>query len=221
MAVWLVQFPHNDLPSPTSIRLIEFEETRGGVWEDHATRLRERGWEYGGHYMPWDINKGAAGLSGSNLQWAKSAGIEFTPVQRRGHGIMAAIELCRRLWGVLEFVEGTAVDGAERLSEYHEKKDRDGNYSGAPEHDSRSSNVSDAYRTMVEALDKQIVRFNPPNDMTQGDKQVVVLTMSRKGGGRPIEEKPMLCSKGEGKTQKSIADIKRIREEKRKLKWKR
>jgi len=221
MAVWFVQFPHNDLPEPSSIRLIGFEETRGGVWADHATNLRKKGWEYGGHYMPWDINKGAAGMSGSNLQWAKEAGIEFTPVQRRGYGVMTAIEICRRLWGKLEFAKGTATDGAERLSEYHEKKDRDGNMMGTPDHDSHSSNVADSYRTMVEALDKKVVRYNPPADRTQGDKGVIELTMSRAGGSKPVEEKPMLCSKGEGATQKSLADIKRIRDEKRQNKWKR
>ena len=221
MAVWFVQFPHNDLPKPSTIRLIAFEETRGGVWADHATSLRERGWEYGGHYMPWDINKGAAGVSGSNLQWAKEAGITFTPVQRRGNGIMSAIEICRRLWGKLEFVAGTANDGAERLSEYHEKKDNEGQYTGAPEHDSWSSNVADAYRCMVEALDKNIVRFNPPADATQGNTAVEVRSMSRAGGNKPVEKKPMLCSKGEGKTQKTLADIKRIRNDKRNQKWKR
>lgn len=223
MATWFVQFPHNDLPDPSSIRLIHFEETRGGVWEDHANKLREKGWEYGGHYMPWDINKGAAGVSGSNLQWAKEAGIEFTPVQRRGHGIMTAIEICRRIWPKLEFAKGSASDGADRLSEYHEKKDNEGNYTGVPAHDSYSSNVADGFRTMVEALDKKIVVYNPPNDATQGDQGTIELSMSRAGGSKPREDKPMLCSKGEGKTQKTLADIKRIREEKRQSRtaWKR
>ena len=148
MAVWFVQFPHNDLPEPSSIRLIHFEETRGGVWADHATNLREKGWEYGGHYAPWDINSGKAGMAGNNLLWAKEAGIEFTPVQRRGQGIMASIELCRRIWKKVEFAKGTATEGAERLSEYHEKKDREGNHMGIPEHDSNASNVADGFRTM-------------------------------------------------------------------------
>jgi len=221
MAIWFVQFPHNDLPEPSTVRLIHFEETRGGVWEDHATSLRKKGWEYGGHYSPWDINKGAAGMEGNNLKWAKEAGITFTPVQRRGYGIMSAIELCRRIWESVEFSEGTASDGAERLSEYHEKVDRDGQFTGIPDHDNRSCNVADSFRCLVEALDKKIVRYNPPNDATQGDKPVIELSMSRAGGSKPEEKKPMLCSKGEGKTQKSLADIRRIRDEKRKNKWKR
>jgi len=135
---------------------------------------------------------------------------------------MTAIEICRRMWSKVEFSAGTATDGAERLSEYQEKKDRDGNHMGIPEHSSAASNVSDGFRTMVEALDKKIVQYNPPNDATQGDTAVEVLTMSRAGGGKPIEKKPMLCSKGEGKTQKTLADIKRIRNEKRqKRQWKR
>ena len=220
MSVWYVQFPDNDLPEPKKIRLIGFEESRGGVWADHAANLRKKGYEYGGHFMPWDINKGVAGMEGNNLLWAKEAGIESTPVQRRGRGIMSAIELCRRAWAKLEFCEGSAAEGAERLSEYHEKKDRDRNFMGVPEHDSRSSNVADSFRTMVEALDKQIVRYNPPNDATQGDGEPVVLTMSRAGGPPRTEPKPMLCSKGEGLTQKTFADIKRIREEKRN-RWRR
>jgi hypothetical protein len=205
MAMWLVQFPNNDLPNPKKIRLIGFEETRGGVWEDHATLLRGKGYEYGGHFMPWDINKGAAGVSGSNLQWAKEAGIEFTPVQRRGQGIMSAIELCRRVWSLLEFCPGTATDGAERLSEYHEKKDREGNFMGVPEHDSKSSNVADGFRTMVEALDKNIVRYNPPNDATQGDKEPIILSMSRHGESSKRETKPMLCSRGKEVKQRQNA----------------
>jgi hypothetical protein len=158
MAMWLVQFPDNDLPNPKKIRLIGFEETRGGVWEDHATLLRGKGYEFGGHFMPWDINKGAAGVSGNNLLWAKEAGIEFTPVQRRGQGIMSAIELCRRAWALLEFAPGTATDGAERLSEYHEKKDREGNFLGVPEHDSNSCNcfTGDTLIWMEDGTEKRI-----------------------------------------------------------------
>ena len=60
--------------------------------------------------MPWDINKGAAGLEGNNLSGRKKRYRVYT-VQRRGMGIMSAIELCRRAWVKLEFCKGNATDG--------------------------------------------------------------------------------------------------------------
>jgi len=215
MAMWMVQFPDNDLPSPKRIQMIGFHETRGGVWADHARTLREIGYEYGGHFAPWDIKMGRAGLDGNNLQWAREAGIEFTPVPQRNFGIMEGIELCRRAWSLVSFSRGSAMDGAERLSEYREKRDRDGNYMGKPEHSSRSSNVADSFRTLVEALNKKMVRYDPPNDATQASQSIEILTMRHAGEGpKEIDVKPMLCGKGVGVTRRTKEEIIRQRKEK-------
>jgi hypothetical protein len=66
-------------------------------------------------------------------------------------------------------------------------------------------NCADAFRTMVEALDKNIVKYNPPDDATQGDKEVVVLSMSRHGENRKVETKTMLCSRGKEVKQRQNA----------------
>ncbi len=156
MSVWFVQFPDDDLPNPKRVNMIAYEESSGKAWAEHARMLNSKGFMYGGHYAPWDINKGIAGIDGTNLQWAKECGIEFTAVPRRGFSIMNAIEICRRRWKGMKFTHdcNNAVD---KLASYHEKTDRNGIGQGVPEHDI-NSNCADAFRTMCEALDKRLVQ---------------------------------------------------------------
>jgi len=162
MAVWFVQFPDEDLPKPKRINLIGYEESRGQTWAEHARLLNSRGYMYGNHYAPWDINKGIAGVEGNNLQWARESGIEFTSVPRRGHHIMQSIEICRRAWQYAHFAAECA-DAVDTLASYHEKVNREGVGMGVDEHDA-SSNNADAFRTMCEALDKGMVAPKNMND---------------------------------------------------------
>ncbi|RLI52555.1 MAG: hypothetical protein DRP09_17685 [Candidatus Thorarchaeota archaeon] len=164
MAVWFVQFPKDDLPKPKQINMIDFHESVGKQWADYARILNSKGFMYGNHYAPWDIHKGIAGLDGNNLQWAKDAGIDFQPVKRSG-SVMEAIELCRRLWRFLHFAPKCS-DALDRLASYHEKTNRDGFGMGVPDHTLEESNVADSYRTMVEALARNIVR---PRNMMRDD----------------------------------------------------
>ncbi len=167
MSVWYVQFPDENLKSPKRVNMIDYDESRGKLWAEHARLLNSKGYMYGNHYAPWDINKGIAGIDGNNLQWARESGIEFVPVPRRGYNIMAAIEICRRRWNGLNFASKTA-DAVDTLASYHEKVDRNGVGQGAPEHDN-SSNCADAFRCMCEALDKGLVQ---PRNMNQGWEDV-------------------------------------------------
>lgn len=162
MSVWYVQFPKDDLPKPSKISLIDYEESRGQAWSEHARKLNSKGYMYGNHYAPWDINKGIAGVEGNNLQWAKESGIDFVPVPRRSNGIMNSIEICRRKWKICSFSEKT-FDTVDSLASYHEKTDRNGIGMGVPEHDN-SSNLADSFRLMCEAIELGIVRQKASQD---------------------------------------------------------
>lgn len=167
MSIWFAQFPDEDLPDPNRIHLIDYHESRGKDWAFYARTLNSKGYMYGGHFAPWDINKGMAGLDGNNHQWAKQSGIDFTTVKRRGYNIMEAIEICRRRWTGLEFSEGVS-DAVDMLVSYHEKVDKQGVGMGVAEHDN-ASNCADAYRTMVEALERGIVLDKRVNDRFDWD----------------------------------------------------
>ena len=169
MSVWFVQFPDDDFNNPKRIHIIDYEESRGKAWAEHARLLNSKGFMYGNHYAPWDINKGIAGIDGNNLQWAKESGIDFTAVPRRGYSIMNAVEICRRRWNGLHFTSKCA-DAVDMLASYHEKTDRNGVGQGVPEHDN-SSNCADAFRCMCEALEKNMVTpKNQSNDFSWVDE---------------------------------------------------
>jgi hypothetical protein len=156
MSIWFVQFPGDDLPKPKEIGVIEYHEDYGKTWAEYAQILNSKGYMYGGHYAPWDINRGTVGLAGTNWTWAKESGIEFVAVPRRGQNIMHSIEICRRRWRGIKW-SSKCRDAVDRLASYHEKKDSDGVGLGVPEH-SIESNCADSYRCLCEALELGIVK---------------------------------------------------------------
>ena len=157
MVCWFVQFPLEDFPSPKKAHIIDYHESRGNDWAFYANMLNSKGYWYGGHYAPWDIAKGMAGLEKTNQQYARERGIEFIAVSRTPK-LTDDIESARRYWVDCHFAPcvSSAVD---LLASYHEKTNRDGLGIGTPEHDN-SSNAVAGFRTLVRASETGIIRNN-------------------------------------------------------------
>ncbi len=157
MVCWFLQFPKEDYPNPKLVHFIDCHESRGYDWAFYAQMLNQKGYWYGGHFAPWDINTGKAGHGmKTNLDFAKERGIDFTPVPRTP-AIYNDIELIRRAFSGFHFSTDAQVQkGVDMIAAFREKLNKDGVGEGTPEHD-RSSNFAAGLRTFIRAADLQMI----------------------------------------------------------------
>jgi hypothetical protein len=159
MSVWFFQVPSADYSDPESVHLIDYHESRGRDWAFYAQMLNSKGYWYGNHYAPWDIEKGQAGHEKTNRDYARERGIDFRTVSRNAK-LSLDLEDCRRFWPKVHIgATENCIKGTEMLMSYHEKLNSEGVGTGVPEHDN-SSNCADAFRTGVRAFVTGIVEPN-------------------------------------------------------------
>lgn len=144
-AIWFVQVQGNE------IRLIDYYESSGQGLPHYKNILQQRGYTYGEHYAPHDIEVRELGSGKSRLETAKSLGINFKIVPKLSieDGIQAVRNILSRCWF------DTKVDfGVECLKNYRrEYDDKRKCYRDSPYHD-WSSHGSDAFRYMAIIVDK-------------------------------------------------------------------
>ena len=156
MVCWFAQVPNEDYSDPKQVNLIDRHESVGRGWEYYAQMLNSKGYWYGGHYAPWDIAKGMAGLEKTNHDFARERGINFKAV-KRGEKITLDIEQCRRFFKkIWSGTTDEVIKGMELVASYHQKTDKDGLPTGGPDH-TIASNTADALRTLVRAFETDIV----------------------------------------------------------------
>lgn len=136
MVVWFIQFPDEDYPKPKKAHIIDCHSSIGEDWAFYASMLAKKGYWYGAHFAPWDIQSGKAGWGAkTNLDLARERGIDFIPVKRTP-AVSVDIELLRRHFVNLWFANIRDVEkGAEMLASYHQKLTSDNVPTGKPEHD--------------------------------------------------------------------------------------
>lgn len=143
-AIWFTQLVG------TERRCIDYYEMNGEGLPHYARTLRERGYLYGQHFAPHDIQVRELGTGKSRLEVAAGLGIHFqiTPNLPIDEGIHAA----RMVFPTCYWDAEKCARGIECLSNYRrEYKEKYGEFSHLPVHD-QYSHGSDAYRYLAVAL---------------------------------------------------------------------
>ena len=145
MSIWFVQGIGQE------IHVIDYYENSGYGLNHYANKLQEKGYTYGRHVAPHDIEVRELSNGNSRKEAAALLGISFEVAPRLSleDGINAVRGIFSRLW----FDADKCRDGLNALKNYHKVWDeKKKTYLDHPYHD-WSSNASDAMRIGVVSYD--------------------------------------------------------------------
>lgn len=137
-AIWFYQVVGKE------IRFIDYYEASGEGLAHYVALLAQKGYHYGAHYAPHDIEVRELGTGKSRLEAAKKLGIDFkiAPKLSVMDGINAVRGLLSRCW----FDKIKCKQGIQALKQYKKDWDDKGQrFSDHPLHD-WASNGADAFR---------------------------------------------------------------------------
>jgi len=140
-AIWFGQSVGNE------IRLIDYYQNSGQGLDHYASIIKQRGYSYGRHVAPHDIEVKELGTGRSRWEVAQGMGINFEIAPRMAleDGINAARLIFSRCW----FDETKCKDGLECLMNYRwDFNQRIDEFKPVPVHD-WSSHGADAFRYMA------------------------------------------------------------------------
>jgi hypothetical protein len=138
MAIWFVQVIGSE------VRVIDYYQNTGQGFPHYAGVLKERGYIYGDHIAPHDIEVKELGTGQSRKEAAKSLGINFktAPNMPIMEGINAGRSMFRKCW----FDKTKCAVGINALKNYRkEYNEQKKTYLNHPYHD-WTSNAADAFR---------------------------------------------------------------------------
>lgn len=142
MSIWFVQI-HN-----REIRCIDYYENSGEGLSHYAGVINQRGYNYGKHYAPHDIEVREIGTGVSRKDTGKKLGINFETVKRptrKEDGIDAIRNIIPRCY----FDQTKCKRGVDGLKGYSKKwNDKLMVYSNEPVHD-WTSHPTDAFQTLA------------------------------------------------------------------------
>ena len=126
------------------IRMIDYYETSGEGLAHYRNILQERGYNYGIHYAPHDIEVRELGTGKSRKETAAGLGLDFkvAPKLPIDDGIDAARNILAKTW----FNKVKCEKGINALRNYHKEYDeKNKTYKNRPHHD-WSTHGADAFR---------------------------------------------------------------------------
>lgn len=125
------------------IRILDYYEASGYGLDHYAKVLDQKGYLYGKHYAPHDIQVRELGTGKSRWDIAKGLGITFQtlPADSVKDGIDLARMMISRMW----FDEKKCAIGIDALRQYREKRDEKRGIELGPLHD-WTSHAADAFR---------------------------------------------------------------------------
>jgi hypothetical protein len=164
-AIWFYQ------QSMSEVRLIDYYETSGEGLQHYAKVLDAKGYKYGKHFAPHDIEVREIGTGKSRLEIAESLGIRFDVAKRLPlhDGLNAARMLLPRCY----FDQDKCQRGIEALQNY--RKDysaRLDEFKETPVHD-WASHGADAFRYLAISIQDASVRKWKPLDYSVANKGIV------------------------------------------------
>jgi len=140
----------------SEIRIIDYYEASGEGLPYYAKVLQERGYVYGEHYAPHDIEVREMGSGVSRIETAASLGIRFRVTKNIpiDDGINAVRTLFTRCW----FDKDKCKQGLNCLINYHKEYDeKRKEYKNTAFHD-WSSHAADAFRYLaINASQRQVI----------------------------------------------------------------
>ena len=147
------------------MRVIDYYCNNGEGLPHYAKVLKERGYNYGGHFAPHDIAVREFSTGKARIDFALELGIKFEAVAT-GVDLIGGIEQVRTLLPQCYFDEDKCDDenkynsGIKALENYRKEwDDKHGIFKSKPLHD-WTSHGSDAFRTMAVALGNKQIPFN-------------------------------------------------------------
>jgi hypothetical protein len=166
-AIWFSQSTRGG-----EVRLIDYYEASGEGFPHYAQVLQRKGYNYGKHWAPHDIQVRELGSGRSRLEVAAAHGIKFEMTPRLSHAAAGEVEegihAVRMLFGRMWFDETRCKAGIEALTNYRrDYNERLEEFKATPVHD-WSSHAADALRGLA-------VRHQIPRDK----KKMAVSTMPR------------------------------------------
>lgn len=150
--IWFVQ------PVGQELRVIDYYENSGEGLAFYAKVLQDKGYLYGKHTAPHDIEVRELGSGRSRLETARNLGLNFrvAPKLSIEDGIEAGRNILARCW----FDNVRCHKGLNALKSYHKEWDEKNKvYRPHPEHD-WSSHGADAFRTFAVGFKKVIQMSN-------------------------------------------------------------
>lgn len=159
--IWFVQMQNRE------VRLIDYVEDNGEGLSYYINILNSKGYTYGKHYAPHDIEVRELTTGISRKETARSLGINFETVKRparKDEGIDAIRNLLSRCW----FDKDKTEKGRDALMNYHKEFDEKRKvYKNQPYHDWSSHGV-DAFQTLALSDPKPLLQTGhvyKPQDM--------------------------------------------------------
>lgn len=132
------------------IHIIDCYENSGEGLSHYAKVLQEKGYVYGEHYGPHDVEAGHLSIGRSLKSYARELGIDFRVVPKQS--IEYGIECSRSIFQSVWFDSKKCERLLKCLENYHKKyNDKMQCYSNVPCHD-YSSHFADAWRYMAVSL---------------------------------------------------------------------
>lgn len=145
MAIWFTQSVGQEL------RVIDYYECTGQGFPHYIGKMQEKGYIYGQHTAPHDIEVRELSNGKSRRDTAAALGIRFNVAPKLL--IVDGIDAVRGLFPKVWFDADRCRDGLNALKNYRKQYDeKRKTYLNQPYHD-WSSNAADAFRTLAMALD--------------------------------------------------------------------
>lgn len=146
-SIWFAQYVAGE------IRVIDYYEANDVGLTTHAQVLQDKGYRYGQHWAPHDIQVRDFSTGRTRLEAAAALGIRFEVVPRQSveDGIHAAKMMFHRCW----FDSHRTKSGLNSLSNYRRAYNTTlGQYTATPVHD-HTSHAADAFRYMAVSLTEE------------------------------------------------------------------
>ena len=157
-AIWFAQQKGDVL------RFIDYERGRNQNLSHFANVLKQKPYNYGGHFLPHDGGNKSKQTGSSYKEMLEAAGLHNVDVMDRAKDLEAVlkdINTARRMIGMATFDEKKCEHGIDSLRNYRrEWDDRLKTYKQRPLHD-WASDGADAFRTLAVAWDADLMVTTP------------------------------------------------------------
>lgn len=154
------------------IRVVDYYEASGEGLAHYARVLNEKGYVYGKHTAPHDIEVKELGSGKSRLETARGLGINFQVAPKLS--LEDGIEAVRNIFSKCYFDQKRCQRGIDALKSYHKEYDEDNKiYKSHPEHD-WSSHGADAFRYFAVSYKRNVYNYTPQSTYKPSDSVIGV-----------------------------------------------
>ncbi len=162
MSIWFMQ------PVGDSYNFIDYYEGTGYGLEHYAKVLKDKGYQYGNHWMPHDVEvreMSSAEIAKTRKEVAEGLGIKPIMVVPRARNMDTIIQVhiptCRNVLEKCRFDEKKCIQGIAGLENYRSEYDEEKKVLGNRPIHEWSIHPADAFRTFAVGYGAGIQRFKP------------------------------------------------------------